>query len=422
MKVKVNKLNDYNVTLYVASDKSITHRAIMFNAFSNGRAKITNALLGEDCLATIDCVRKLGAKVDIKDGDVYVTGADKIKSADMYVGNSGTTIRLISGMLCGYDGEFTLCGDESLSARPMERVINPLKLMGANVQSNDNFAPLKIYGTKLNGISYELPIPSAQVKSAILLAGLNASGETTVIEKISSRNHTELMLKAMGALITVDGKRTTVKRSVLNATDVTVCGDISSASYPIVLACAIKGSKATIKNVGINVTRAGILEVLRIAGVRYEVSSYHFECGEPVADLTVYGGEVKPFSITEKMVPRLIDEIPVLAVLACVARGKTVISGAQELKVKESNRILTTVNMLKAFGADVTPTNDGMIINGGKTLHGGITIDPCGDHRIAMSGAVLGALADGGATILNAECANVSFPDFYKTVIGDVQL
>ncbi len=413
--MEIKPLTSFSGEITPAPDKSITHRAIMFNSMCSGSARVTNALLGEDCVSTIDCMRRLGARIEVNGSTVTVEGTDKFNSAELYVGNSGTTFRLLSGVLCGKEGDFTLDGDCSIRRRPMKRVIEPLTKMGGEFAYAEGMrAPVSITGKPLKGMSYKMPVASAQVKSAILLAGINADGITTVHESIPSRNHTELMLKAMGAKIWIEKNAVSVMRSKLSPVDVEVPADISSAAYPMVLAAALKGADVTIKNVGINPTRTGIITVMKDCGADVTYTRVKNK-SEKSADVRVrYTEGLKPFTLTKEIMPYLIDEIPALAVLACFIDGTSVISGAEELKVKETNRIDTTVNALKAMGADVTATDDGMIINGGKGLKGGAVIDPKGDHRIAMSLSVAAALSECGAEILNPECAFVSYPGFYE--------
>lgn len=405
-----------NKTIDCPPDKSITHRAVMFNALASGRATIRNALMGEDCLSTIDGMRRLGAEIDIDGNTVSVQGVDAVRSADLYVGNSGTTVRLLTGALAGRPGSFTLDGDASLRTRPMNRVIAPLSQMGARIESRDGKTPLAITGQPLAGITYPMPVASAQVKSAILLAGLCADGQTTVRESVQSRDHTERMLAAMGADITTDGLSVTVRRSTLQPTDVTVCGDISSAAYPLVLAACVPGSRITVKNVGINPTRDGLLAVLRDSGADVRLDAVRAD-GEPAADITVRYTQLRPFTVGGALIPRLIDEIPALAVLACFIEGESVIRDAKELKVKESDRIATTVAMLTALGADAEPTDDGMIIRGKGYLPGGGTVDAGLDHRIAMSAAIAMAAARKGGTLLHGEVCAVSYPTFFGEVL-----
>ena len=358
-------------------------------------------------------MRSLGAKIEVEGDTVIIEGCPDFKSSHLFVGNSGTTFRLLCGLLAGKDGNFTLDGDDSIRSRPMDRVIKPLERMGAKITSKSGYAPVSIEGNDLMGIHYDMPIASAQVKSAILLAGLNADGETVVNEQVVSRNHTEIMLKSMGADIETLGSTTKIRRSNLNSVSLTVPGDISSATYALVLG-AVSG-RATVKGVGVNPTRDGIISVLKDVGAYIEYDNYNND-GEPIADVTVKKTVLKPFVIGKEIMPRLIDEIPALAVLACFIEGESVITGAQELKVKESNRIDTTVRALRALGADVTATDDGMVICGKGYLDGGAIVDSYGDHRIAMSMAVAGALSKKGATVLSAECCAVSYPDFFRLV------
>ncbi|HEY8389337.1 MAG TPA: 3-phosphoshikimate 1-carboxyvinyltransferase [Clostridia bacterium] len=398
-------------------DKSITHRAIMFNAVAEGEAKVYNALLGEDCLATIDCMRKLGAKIEVDNDTVTVIGAKRIKSGqELYVGNSGTTMRLLAGLLCGLGVSAELDGDESIRKRPMNRIIEPLSLMGAKITSREGgFAPLKIKSSDLKGIEYTMPLASAQVKSSLLLAGLNADTPTTIIEPVKTRNHTELMLAAQSADIKIRKNKISISKSSLKSVDVNVPGDISSAAYLMVLTTILKDSCIVLKNVGVNPTRTGILDVIKLSGGRITMLNRRRTGEEPVADMLIQSTDnLKPFVIGGDMIPRLIDEIPILAVLACFADGTSIIKDAKELKVKESNRIDSTVNMLKSLGARIEATEDGMIIHGTGVIMGGKEIDAGLDHRIAMSAAIAGAVSLDGVTIKNAQIADVSYPGFYK--------
>mgnify|MGYP000948399463 CR=1 FL=1 len=398
-------------------DKSITHRAIMFNAIAEGEAKIHNALLGEDCLATIECMKKLGAKIGVEDDIVTVVGAKKIKSGqELYVGNSGTTMRLLAGLLCGFGVNAELDGDESIRKRPMNRIIEPLTLMGAKITSQEGgLAPLKIKGSDLKGIEYTMPVASAQVKSSIILAGLNAQTPTTIFEPVKTRNHTELMLTAQSADVKIRKNKIAVSKSSLKSVDVYVPGDISSASYLMVLATVLKGSGIVLKNVGVNPTRTGIIDIIKFCGGKITTLNRRRTGEEPVADMLIQSADnLKPFVIGGDMIPRLIDEIPILAVLACFAEGTSVIKDAKELKIKESNRIDSTVNMLKSMGARVEATEDGMVIYGTGVIMGGKEIDAGLDHRLAMSAAIAGAVSLDGVKIKNAQIADVSYPDFYK--------
>lgn len=408
-------------TVTVPGDKSISHRAVMFSALADGTSEITNFLKAADCLSTIGCLRRLG--IDIEDSGkkiiVHGKGLHGLQSPDetLDVGNSGTTMRLMCGILAGQPFSSVLTGDASLRTRPMKRVLEPLSLMGANILSlSDNgCAPLRISpsGHPLRGLHYRSAVSSAQVSSAILLAGLYADGETTVTTPLPARNHTELMLRSFGADITWEG---TVSRIVpgrpLYAQKVEVPGDISSAAYFIAAALIVPGSELLIKNVGINPTRDGMLRVCRTMGAKITLSNIRESGGEPVADILVRHSSLKAAEIGGELIPALIDELPVLAVLACFADGTTVIKDAAELKVKESDRIETVVSNLSRMGAKVTATDDGMIIEGGHPLHGAL-IDSREDHRIAMSFAIAALAADGCTEISGAECVRISYPQFF---------
>lgn len=413
----IKPLKNISGAFDLPGDKSITHRAIMLNAIAEGEAKVYNALLGEDCLATIDCMKKLGAKISIEPDYISITGAKKLKNGlDLFVGNSGTTIRLLAGLLCGAQVSAELDGDDSIRKRPMNRIIEPLTMMGAKITSNEGgLAPLKIKSSNLKGIEYEMPVASAQVKSCLLLAGLNADSPTTIIEPQKTRNHTELMLEAMSADIIVRRNQIIISKSKLKSIDINVPGDISSAAYLMVLATILKDSYIVLKNVGVNPTRTGIIDILKICGAKITMLNKRTSGQEPVSDMLIQSTDnIKPFVIGGDMIPRLIDEIPILAVLACFADGQSIIKDAKELKVKESNRIDSTVDMLKKMGARIEATDDGMIINGSGALMGGVEIDAQLDHRLAMSAAIAGAVSLDGVKIKNAEIADVSYPGFYK--------
>ena len=408
----------------VPGDKSISHRSIMFGALAEGTTRVTNFLRGADCLSTIDCFRKLGIDIEDLDSEILIHGKGlhglTAPSSMLDVGNSGTTTRLISGILAGQRFTTELNGDESIQSRPMKRIMEPLTLMGADITSirDNGCAPLRIHGQKLHGIAYTSKVASAQVKSCILLAGLYADGETSVTEPYVSRNHTELMLESFGGNIKAEGTTATVKPvDNLVGQKILVPGDISSAAYFLVAGLITPNSCITIKNVGITPTRDGILEVIKAMGGDMEYSNVVSGCGEPTADITVRTSSLKGCVIEGSIIPKLIDEIPAIAVLACFADGETIIRDAQELKVKESNRIDVMVNALSSMGADITATDDGMIIRGGKPLHGAV-IDSHLDHRIAMSFAIAGLNADGDTEITGAECVNISYPGFYDDLGG----
>lgn len=407
-------------TVSIPGDKSISHRAVMFGSLAEGTTEITHFLKGADCLSTIACFRQMGISIEEKKDCILVHGKGlhglSAPSSMLDTGNSGTTTRLISGILSGQPFESVLNGDASIQKRPMGRIITPLSQMGANITSlkGNGCAPLKIAPASLKGIHYQSPVASAQVKSAILLAGLYADGITSVTEPALSRNHTELMLSAFGAKVSSEGTTASICSAPrLVGQKIEVPGDISSAAYFIAAALMVPGSEVLIQNVGINPTRDGILRVCQEMGADITLLNQKEGSGEPSCDLLVKYSELKPASIGGDLIPTLIDEIPILAVLAAHAQGTTLIKDAQELKVKESNRIDTVVNALKAMGADVYATEDGMVIHGGTPLHGAV-IDSFLDHRIAMSFAVAALCASGETTILGRECVDISYPDFYK--------
>lgn len=409
----INKLVGYDRTVECMPDKSMSIRAVLFNAYATGKATVNNLLLSDDVLSAVDCARRLGASVELSGSTAHITGAP-FGGCALDCGNSGTTARLLIGLLSGLNGVFTLDGDDSLRSRPMRRVTEPLKKMGACIYDTDGKLPIKIVGAPLGGIAYDIPVASAQVKSALLLAGLNASAPVKVSEPWLSRDHTENMLKAMNADVKTCGTTAEISPSVLYARDFTVPGDISSAAFPICLAlCA--GGRCTVKNVGINKTRTGILDLLIGCGARISYENVQ-DGAEPCADIKVEPSTLSPFEISGALVPRLVDEIPVLCALACFIDGTSVVKDASELRVKETDRIASTVAALSALGADITATADGMVIKGGKPLTFG-TVDPMLDHRIAMTAAVAGA-AGNGVRILHPDCASVSYPNFYREVIG----
>lgn len=404
----------------VPGDKSISHRAVMLGSLANGVTEISGFLKGADCLSTIDCFRKMGIDIDINGENVTVhgNGLRGLKKPDemLYTGNSGTTTRLLCGILAGQNFDTSITGDASIQKRPMSRVVQPLSMMGAKIENE--YCPLYITGTKLHGIDYKMPVASAQVKTAIILAGLYADGETVIHEIEKSRDHTELMLSAMGADLTVDNLDITVKpTNDLTAVNVDVPGDISSAAFFLILGAIMPNSQITVTNVGINPTRTGIIDVLKDMGADITLENVHTSAGETVADITVRSSSLKGTTVGGDIIPRLIDELPIIAVAAVFADGQTVIKDAQELKVKETNRIRAVVDEFNKCGIDITETDDGMIINGGKSIHGA-DFKTYGDHRMAMSLTVLAQLADGESTLDDSDCACVSYPtffdDFYK--------
>lgn len=419
---KANKPLRGSVT--IPGDKSISHRSIMFGALTEGTTRVTNFLRGADCLSTISCFRKMGIEIEENPEEILIhgKGLHGLTAPDsmLDVGNSGTTTRLISGILAGQPFTTELNGDASIQTRPMKRIIEPLSLMGANIESihGNGCAPLRIQGTSLHGIHYISKVASAQVKSCILLAGLYADGATSVMEPYLSRNHTEIMLRHFGAKLTSAETTATVQpEPQLIAQDIKVPGDISSAAYFIAAGLTVPGSEILIRNVGINPTRDGILKVCREMGADITLLNKSDENGEPTADLLVRHSSLHGVTIGGALIPTLIDELPVAALLACFADGTTAIRDAQELKVKESNRIDVMVENLNAMGAKVTATDDGMIIEGGCPLHGA-SIDSHLDHRIAMTFAVAALAADGETDIRDADCVRISYPDFYNDLNG----
>lgn len=406
----------------VPGDKSISHRSIMFGALSKGDTQVTNFLNADDCLSTISCFRQLGINIDANPDEIVIHGKGLYglkPSKDMlYTGNSGTTTRLISGILAAQNFETSLTGDASIEKRPMKRIITPLSLMGSKIESikGNDCAPLKITGQPLHGISYQSPIASAQVKSAILLAGLYADGETRVTEPALSRNHTELMLKGFGADIQNKGLTAIIKPAKeLYACEIKVPSDISSAAYWIAAALLVPGSELLIKNVGINETRAGILRIVKEMGGYIEYINERKAGGEAVADLYVKHSSLHGTSIFGEIIPTLIDEIPILCVLAAYAEGQTVIRDAADLHNKECDRIEAMVTNLKTLGVDATALEDGMIINGNGQMNGGI-VDSYMDHRIAMSFAIGALMCKDEITIKNPDCISISYPGFFDTL------
>ena len=410
----------------VPGDKSISHRCIMFGSIADGTTEVHNFLRGADCLATIRCFRTLGINIEEQDSSVIVHGRGlhglSAPNDILDAGNSGTTTRLLSGILAGQPFESKLSGDESLNSRPMKRIIDPLTQMGANISSilRNGCAPLYITPGSLHGIHYDSPVASAQVKSCLLLAGLYAEGETSVTEPSLSRNHTELMLKEFGADIRTTHALDSTKATAsirpckeLYGQKITVPGDISSAAYFIAAGMIVPDSEILIENVGINPTRAGILKVCEDMGGDITLLNERTEGGEKIADILVRTSRLHGITIEGDIIPTLIDEIPVIAVMAAVAEGTTIIKDAAELKVKETDRIETITDNLKAMGCNVTPTEDGMIITG-RSLKGA-SIHTLLDHRIAMAFSIAALVADGNTKILDSKCVDVSYPTFYDT-------
>ena len=410
--------------LAVPGDKSISHRSVMFGALSEGITEAENFLTGADCLSTISCFRQMGISVEQNGTSVIVHGKGlhglTRPSGIIDAGNSGTTVRLLSGILAGQPFDSMITGDASIQKRPMKRVMTPLSQMGASITSvhENGCAPLQIKGSPLHGIHYLSPVASAQVKSCVLLAGLYADAPTSVTEPAISRNHSELMLRYFGADIQCEGTTSTVLPDPrLVGQKVNVPGDISSAAYFIAAALLVPGSEVLLKNVGINPTRDGMLRVVRAMGGDVTLVNENTDGAEPCADLLIRSSSLHATTIEGELIPTLIDELPVIAVLAAFAEGTTVIKNAAELKVKESDRIAVMTENLKRMGADVEPTDDGMIIHGGRPLHGA-TINPYLDHRIAMSFAVAALAADGKTEIQDADCVKISYPGFYTDLEG----
>lgn len=411
----------------IPGDKSVSHRCIMFGSIAKGLTEVHNFLQGADCLATISCFRQLGIEIEQTESSVLIHGKGlhglTAPANLLDVGNSGTTTRLIAGILSGQPFDSKLSGDASLNSRPMKRILDPLTQMGANISSvlRNGCAPLYITPGHLHGIHYQSPVASAQVKSCLLLAGLYAEGETAVTEPALSRNHTELMLREFGAdlhsTFSLDSTKATASIRPCNelyGQKITVPGDISSAAYFIAAGLLVPDSEILIKDIGVNPTRAGILKVCEDMGADITLLNQRKEGGEPTADILVRTSRLHGTHIKGEIIPTLIDEIPIIAVMAAMAEGTTFIRDAAELKVKETDRIETVTDNLRAMGCDITPLDDGMVIRGGKPLHGA-TIHTLLDHRIAMAFSIAALVADGKTKILDSHCVDVSYPTFYDT-------
>lgn len=423
MELVIEKIKKLKGNISVPGDKSISHRSLILGSIAQGETRIYNFLNSLDCLKTLECMQALGAEIELdKDNSV------KIKGKGLYglqepkdildVGNSGTTIRLLTGLLSGQNFNSVLNGDNSIKRRPMKRVTQPLRLMGADIwgRKDGQFAPLKVRGNKLNPLHYTLPVASAQVKTALLLAGLYTAGETVIKEPLPTRDHTERMLEIMQA----DIKNTPLEIKIkggkqLKGTDIFIPGDISSAAYFVAAASMLRDSQIIIKHVGVNPTRTGIIEILNKMGAKINILNYQIKSNEPQADLKIEYSELKGMEIKEEMMPFLIDELPLIAVVATQAQGKTVVSGARELRVKETDRIKAIVSELKKMGADIEEKEDGFIVAGPSRLKGAVC-ESYNDHRIAMSLAVAALLAEGKTVIKNSECIDISFPGFEKTL------
>ncbi|AYC30781.1 3-phosphoshikimate 1-carboxyvinyltransferase [Paenisporosarcina cavernae] len=411
-----------NGSIQIPGDKSISHRAIMFGSVAKGETIVSNFLPGADCLSTIDCFRKLGVQIDQQDTTVTISSEGfhsfKEPAEILDTGNSGTTTRLLTGLLAGSSIFAVIKGDESISKRPMGRVTNPLRKMGAIIHGREEaqFTPLAISGTKLQGINYTMPVASAQVKSAILLAGLHSESETVLQENVKTRDHTEKMMEQFGVDIKVVDNTIHLKPAgELHGRTIEVPGDISSAAFFLVAGAITPNSSIELKNVGLNDTRTGILDILQAMNATYKVTPQSVHSTEPVGTISIEYSALTGTTIDGSFIPRLIDEIPVIALMATQAVGKTIIKDAEELKVKETNRIDAVVTELKKLGATIEATEDGMIIEGPTPLHGG-TIQTYGDHRIAMMASIASLISSDPITIDNYHCINVSYPTFFDHI------
>lgn len=414
----------------VPGDKSISHRSVIFGSIAQGTTEIEDFLTGEDCLCTMKAFQKLGVDMEFNEAEkklkIHGKGLSALKAPDseLYMGNSGTAMRLLTGLFSSLPFITVLSGDESLSTRPMNRIIKPLSEMGAVIESNNGKAPLKINpnssSKKLKGINYQSPIASAQVKSSILLAGLNAESETTVSEPHKSRDHLEKMLEHFGAELEIKGNEIKLKPLTKNlqAQKIIVPSDISSAAFFMVAGAILEDAQLKLLNVGINPTRVGILEVFDEMLVDYDLLNKRTVNNEPIADIMIRSSHPRGITIGGEVIPKLIDEIPIIAILAAQAEGQTIIKDAEELRVKESDRIKTTVNMLKALGVEVEEKPDGMIIQGRGTKAFDPDQEPVieihGDHRLAMSSAIAALHCSKAVTILQTEFVNTSFPGFFE--------
>lgn len=418
MQKKVSKnFKTLNGEITIPADKSISHRAVIFASLADGISTIRNFSDGQDPKSTLNIFRKLGVDIDIiNKSTVIINSKSKLLPPpnSLDCGNSGTSMRLISGILARQKFDSILIGDQSLSKRPMKRIIEPLTLMGADIQSKNNTAPLIIKGKTLQPINYKTPKASAQVKSCILLAGLGTEGKTTITEPYLSRNHTEIMLKYMGADIQTEGNSVSISKSKLSPIDIEICGDISSAAYFIAAALIIPDSKVILKNVGLNPTRTGMLDILKQMGADIKILDEIEICGEKTGTLEVKYSNLKCCEISGEIIPRLIDEIPIIAVLATQVQGQTIIKDAQELRNKESDRITAVVTELRKLGADIEETPDGMIINGKTDLFGDCEVETYHDHRLAMSLYVAGLICKKEILINRFQWVNISFPKFEK--------
>ncbi len=424
MHLKLLKSNNLSGQVIIPGDKSISHRSIILSSIANGTSEISGFLRGDDCLATLNAFKKMGVKIEDEDKKIYVHGVGlhglKKPIEDLDLGNSGTSMRLLAGLLSGQKFSSTLIGDSSLSSRPMKRILEPLQEMGASISSKDNTSPLSIKASnKLNGISYELPVASAQVKSCILLAGLYANSNTQVIESHLTRDHTEKMFKKFG--IEIDENFKNLKKIIrisppkkLTPSNITIPGDFSSASFFIVAGLIVPNSEITLKNIGINSSRTAFLKVLIEMGANIKIKNIKDDY-EKTADIEIKSSNLEAIVLDEELVPNLIDELPILFIAAAFASGKTIIRGVEELKTKESDRLEAMSNSLGILGVESKTYSDGIDINGKSSLNSSVTIDSFGDHRIAMASSIACSMLDGENIVKNVENIQTSFPKFTET-------
>lgn len=422
MDLSIKPVKKLSGEVKIPGDKSISHRAVIFGSLAEGDTYIKGFLESEDCLKTVRAFRLMGVKIDrLNPGEYQITGTGLKGLSEpediIDCGNSGTTMRLLCGLLAAQPFYSVLTGDDSLRRRPMDRIIEPLNMMGANIWGRDDkFAPLSIKGSKLTGLKYNLPVASAQLKSALLLAGLYARGDIKIIEPGEARDHTERFLNAFGACLEINGPLIHLRQQhnlTLAGRDVTVPADFSSAAFFIVAALIADESELLIKNVGINPTRSGLLEIIKEMNGDIKLKNKRIISGEPVADIKVKSSQLKGVTIRGEIIPRLIDELPIIAVLASRASGETLIRDARELRVKETDRIAALVDNLIKLGVTVDELEDGMLIKGTSRLNGGVRLKSYGDHRIAMSMAVAGLIADSEITLDESESIKTSFPGFF---------
>ena len=420
--IRLSKLHQLNGELTVPGDKSISHRTAMFAAIADGISTIKNYSSAIDCQSTLDCMRQLGTTIRREGQDIHVHGKGlrTLSEPDdiLNCGNSGTTMRLLCGLLAGQNFSTVLTGDASLRRRPMDRIIKPLVNNGAEIlgRQSNRLAPLFIRGKSLSDVIYELPVASSQVKSAVLLAGLYAAGNVQVTEPVASRDHTERMLAFCGVDIRRDGNIISLEKNrKLSARDFQIPGDISSAAFLIAMGLLVPGSHLRLKDVGINPTRTGLLTVLKNMGADLRIENERSVSNEPVGDILVQNAELRAVEIGGTLIPKLIDELPLIAVIATQAQGKTVVKDALELRIKESDRISAIVGELKKMGASIEETKDGFVVEGPTPLHSAVC-NSYDDHRIAMALSVAASIADGESVIQNADCVGISFPEFYNMV------